>query len=304
MNSFLGELLIDPVSGDPLTVDAGKHQIINSRRDITYEIDQDVPVLLPDKPVNIPQPSPIHADYNTHFDYIDHYKRDAEYFDYFKTRTSAEERHEERRLHETILSNLPSGINTVLDVGCGNGWVAAELCRRDIQVISMDISTRNPIKSLQNTPSKNHAGLVADVYHLPIKSKSIDCVIAAEIIEHTPDPRLFIEQLLKVVKPGGRIIITTPYNETIKYHQCVHCNRPTPSHAHLHSFNENNFDHFLPSSGINWSYQIFSNRYLHKVRSNLFLGKTSHRSWFKTDALVNRLFPQKASRFLIRIDKE
>ena len=40
----------------------------------------------------------------------------------------------------------------ILDVGCGNGWLASSVLSNGVKVISMDISTVNPSKALKNQP--------------------------------------------------------------------------------------------------------------------------------------------------------
>ena len=57
------------------------------------------------------------------FNYIEHYKIDAEEFDYFEERTGATE-DDERRVREYILSRISEKDNTILDVGSGSAWVA------------------------------------------------------------------------------------------------------------------------------------------------------------------------------------
>ncbi len=59
------------------------------------------------------------------FNYIDHYKKDAVEFDYFEERKGATA-HDERRVREYIISKIPKSVNSILDVGCGKGWVAKE----------------------------------------------------------------------------------------------------------------------------------------------------------------------------------
>ena len=71
-----------------------------------------------------------------------------------------------------------------------------------------------------------------------LSPESFDIIVASEIIEHVYDPKMFIDCLLDILKPSGKIIITTPYNEKIPLSLCVHCNQLTPGNAHLHSFNE------------------------------------------------------------------
>jgi len=300
MKPFLKEILADPVTQGPLDLDQDIQKLINRSNRASYEIREQVPVLLPRRYENVPTPSPLHKDTQTTFDYIDHYMRDAEYFDYFREPQGKEDEHEVRRLHEAIIGELPPDTGRVLDVGCGRGWVAQALCPQGKEVISMDVSTRNAIETLKRIPESNHSALVGDVYHIPLQSDSVDAAIASEVMEHTPDPQLFLKQLLRVVRPGGKVIVTTPYNEKIKYHLCVHCNRPTPGHAHLHSFNEQNLQHYLPETDLKWNYRIFSNRYLHKVRSHLFLGLFSFKVWRRIDAFFNKIVPA-PSRFLVTI---
>ena len=77
------------------------------------------------------------------FNYIDHYKKDAVEFDYFEERKGATE-HDERRVREYIISKIPKNVNSILDVGCGKGWVAKEFLPKGKTVVSLDISVTNP----------------------------------------------------------------------------------------------------------------------------------------------------------------
>lgn len=59
-----------------------------------------------------------------------------------------------------------------------------------------------------------HADLrLGELYHLPFLSDEFDCVVAGELIEHMEDPAGFIRELLRVVKPGGWLAISTPHKE-------------------------------------------------------------------------------------------
>ena len=62
---------------------------------------------------------------------------------------------------------------------------------------------------------------------------------------------LFIEKLIEKLKTGGKLIITTPYNEKLEYYLCVHCNLPTPKNAHLHSFNKQNIKEIISNKLLN-----------------------------------------------------
>jgi len=300
MNKFLLDLLVDPISKEPLELADGR--LFSKSKAHFYEIIEGVPILLPKKPLAVSSRGAIHQSAKTKFDYQDHYQKDAEYFNYFKPFEDGATIHENSRLHQMILNRVPKKAALILDVGCGNGWVANYFANRDQRVISMDISTKNPIQVHQKNNHNRHAGLVGDVFNLPIKSKSVDCIIAAEIMEHVPDPKQFIASLFRILKPGGRLIITTPYDEQIEHYLCVHCNHPTPRHAHLHSFNEQNIGQFLPNEVNAVATTKFSNKALIKLRSHFVLKFVSFNIWKIVDNLANTLLP-KETRFLIEINQ-
>ena len=154
------------------------------------------------------------------FDYVEHYKIDAEEFDYFEERTGATA-HDERRVHEFILSKIKSNTCNILDVGAGSAWVANHFRNSDVKVASLDISLVNVKKAKSIVPVENHTQIVADSFKLPFASDSFEAVIASEIIEHVVDPKMFVEELFRVVKPSGNLIITTPYKEKFRYYLCV-----------------------------------------------------------------------------------
>ncbi len=296
---FLENLLIDPESGEPLIYDSAA-EILKNKAGYIYSIKGDVPVLLPSKIKTNLAIDDLHNNFSSAFDYIDHYTTDAETFDYFKSHDSAVTRDEINRLEQTIASQVPDNAKLILDVGCGNGWVANKFAKTQ-NVISMDISLKNAAAVQAKTNSNNHSGLVADVYHLPLKPNSIDCIIAAEVIEHVIDPKLFIEKLYHVLKPSGTLIITTPFKEKIEYYLCVHCNRPTPKNAHLHSFDEEKMLLNIPKDSI-IEISTFSNKWMLKLRSFLITRFLPLNGWNLTDKLANKILPAPL-RLMVKIKK-
>ncbi len=301
MQTLLESILADPGTGGRLQWDAGAKHWINPLSFAAYSVREGVIDLRPKIPLVKPQLPELHRRYGTSFEYLEHYQRDAEVFDYTEPPADAATRHENRRLHQRILEALPQKAELVLDVGCGNAWLAEALLPKGKTVLSMDISTANPQKALQRFPSERHIGLVADAYHLPILPGSLDAIVTSEIMEHVPDPKLFIEKLTAALKPGGVLVITTPYDEQRQYHLCVHCNRPTPSHAHLHSFSEANIGEFIPES-IGYETRAFHNTYLLRLKSHLIFRWLPHWTWKVKDAAWNNLFG-KPTRFLIRLTR-
>jgi len=301
-HSFLNNLLTDPLTKKPLIFNNKANTLSDGTSNNTYPIIESVPQILVDESYYIAQSS-LHKTLETEFKYRDHYQKDTVSFNYFEKNVPNVSKNELTRLHESIVAEVSKEMTTILDVGCGGGWVSKKLVPLGKKVISMDISSSNPINSVKEMQHKNHAGLTADVYHLPIKEGSIDCIIASEIIEHVAIPDTFISHLLKVLKNNGKLIITTPYDEIIEYNLCTHCNKPTPRFAHLHSFNENNIQKIIPQEGITWSYKKFSNKYLIKARSYILLKYLPFKVWKLIDKLFNKLLPQ-PTRLQIVIQKD
>jgi 2-polyprenyl-3-methyl-5-hydroxy-6-metoxy-1,4-benzoquinol methylase/uncharacterized protein YbaR (Trm112 family) len=301
MYSFLFELLRDPITNEPLYFDIEKEILIGSYSRKEYPVIQGVPkILMPDnQSIN---KSKVHSDFGTRFDYSNHYQIDSEVFDYSEKNIAGVTKDEYKRLRESIKREIPGNIEIILDVGCGGGWVSNTFLKEGKKVISLDISDNNPIKAIKESEHINHAGLIADVYNLPFNENSIDCIIASEVLEHVSDPKRFIENLIKVLKPNGVIVLTTPYNEKIIYQLCVHCNKLTPQHAHLHVFNENNISIFIPLKGVTWTSKNILNKFLLKSRFYLILNFLPFQIWRIIDLIANKIL-NKPTRLLISIKK-
>jgi len=236
------------------------------------------------------------------FNYIEHYKTDAEVFDYYEERKGATG-HDERRVHEYIENMTGKNARTILDVGCGSAWAAKRFLAINKTVFSFDISEINVKKAVTLFHDEKHAGLVGDSFRLPLKSNSIDCVIASEIIEHVTDPAAFTRELFRVVKPGGELIITTPYKEVLRYSLCIHCNQKTPVNAHIHSFDEKKLAGFITGGEcVKKEWKIFGNKLLIFLRTYALLQFFPFPLWKLTDKAAN-LFFNKPAHILIKYVK-
>ena len=165
-------------------------------------------------------------------DYKNHYKKDAELFDYFENNKYDNDYN--KRLHSFIINFVKNNNNNILDVGSGGGWTAWKLKHKG-NLFLTDLSHKNLCLIKKE---KNIESVVADAIALPYKENSFDYIIISEVLEHINEPNKVIGGgVIALLKKCGKIIITTPYNEKIKYNLCVHCNQITPTNAHLHSFN-------------------------------------------------------------------
>ena len=93
----------------------------------------------------------------------------------------------------------------VLDIGGFDGYWAASLEAAECYLIDVDPQPAYPRVRYMR----------ADGLRLPFKSAVFDVVFAIEVIEHVPDERRLINEAVRVLRPRGRLILTTP-NDTIR----------------------------------------------------------------------------------------
>lgn len=95
----------------------------------------------------------------------------------------------------------------VLEAGGGLGMYAAQMSERfRARVELFDIE---PERTLQARAATPHA-IVAAAEHLPYASNRFDTVLSNEVLEHVRDDRLALQEMLRVLKPGGRAVIFCP----------------------------------------------------------------------------------------------
>lgn len=118
-----------------------------------------------------------------------------------------------KALSKVIINHKPLN---VFDAGCGNGFIAGSLLKMGHRVTGCDSSTQGIDWALSTYPEGRFE--VCSVYDKLSEKfgSNYDVVISAEVIEHLYIPRLFALNLFELLKPGGWLIITTPYHGYFK----------------------------------------------------------------------------------------
>jgi len=97
---------------------------------------------------------------------------------------------------------------TVLEIGSGEGYGMRELVPNAEKYIGIDKYNTNIPSDLQKsdvTFLKSEVPPLTD-----IEEKSVDCVVTFQVIEHIYDDEFFLQEIHRVLKPGGKLILTTP----------------------------------------------------------------------------------------------
>ncbi len=100
----------------------------------------------------------------------------------------------------------------VLDLGCGNGSLSHQIAQQGYEVVGVENSASGIVYASQNFPECSF--IQGSIYELPYSELEgkFDIVISAEVIKHLLYPRELIRAAKKCLKPGGKLIITTPYH--------------------------------------------------------------------------------------------
>jgi len=106
----------------------------------------------------------------------------------------------------------------ILDLSCGEGEVIGALTRRGFQVEGThfkedDYILRRPHPVLKT--AKIHKGVDLGKV-LPFDDESFDVVLATEVMEHLADHPTFVREAGRILKPGGRLVLSTPNIHRLK----------------------------------------------------------------------------------------
>lgn len=117
-----------------------------------------------------------------------------------------------------VLKNLfPDKAARFLDFGCGKGIITEKIrqLRPKYVIHGVDISPKALTiakKRIKNGKFK----LVNQSQHIPYPANSFDIVLASDVLEHIYDTETAFGELARVLKPGGTLIISVPYNGKLK----------------------------------------------------------------------------------------
>jgi len=92
----------------------------------------------------------------------------------------------------------------VLDIGCGDRWLEPLVAGRGHYIGLDSLATGAALYGAR--PS-----VFGDASRLPIADASIDTVVFFEVLEHLEDPREALEEIARVLRPGGRLLLSMPF---------------------------------------------------------------------------------------------
>ncbi|HEY6836883.1 MAG TPA: class I SAM-dependent methyltransferase [Gaiellaceae bacterium] len=98
--------------------------------------------------------------------------------------------------------------NRVLDAGCGTGYGSDLLAEAATEVVGVDV---DPGAFADRKPRRSNVSLtVADLRALPDELGRFDAVVCFEVLEHLDDPDPALDGLVRVLAPGGILVVSSP----------------------------------------------------------------------------------------------
>lgn len=125
---------------------------------------------------------------------------------------------------------------TVLDLGCGSNKTIPE-------AIGVDMVPKDEVIGTLSTNPKSSADVTADVSQpLPFDDNSVDTIIARHVLEHLLDHIQSLVNWIKVLRPGGRLLLAVPNQDLIS---------SIPMNIeHVHAFNPQSMHTLLTALGL------------------------------------------------------
>ena len=101
---------------------------------------------------------------------------------------------------------VPRGARRVLDLGCSTGALGADLRKRGAEVVGVEHDPR----FAREAERRLDRVVVADAAALPGDLGRFDCVVAADVLEHLPDPWTALRDAAALLEPGGAVVVSLP----------------------------------------------------------------------------------------------
>ena len=105
------------------------------------------------------------------------------------------------------------GVSSICDLGCGNGHITGRLAKLGYQVTGVDASSSG-IQIAQRTYP--HVNFVEALIDRELSLGQFDLVVSSDVIEHMYRPSDLLDAARSLLKPGGQILLGTPYHGYLK----------------------------------------------------------------------------------------
>ena len=129
----------------------------------------------------------------------------------YQTFTEYERAEDFKRLAFIVsqITGLAAGPLRILDIGCGNGNISLALGSLGHEVVGVDIDNESIAIASGRNPFGHVSFRQTDVASMDL-SDTFDAIVCSEVLEHLPDPGSLVVSAHRLLRPGGKLIVTVP----------------------------------------------------------------------------------------------
>lgn len=117
---------------------------------------------------------------------------------------------QERRYSMILAAAETRAQGMILENGCGVGMYLSRLAPNARFAVGIEVERPRGVEALAITDRDRGAVLNAVGEHLPFENDSFDLILSHEVVEHVQDDRLYTHEMVRTLKPGGRIVLFCP----------------------------------------------------------------------------------------------
>src|SRR5436190_228417 len=156
-------------------------------------------------------------------------------------------------IHDGIVELIPDGTR-VLDIACGAGVLCRKIKRARLaaRVLGIDFSEYMIARNKEHDSDLGIEYRCVDIRTaLSTVEQEFDVVCMCEILEHLDEPEEVVASAFKLLKPGGRFILTCPHDNSI------------PDHEHVRVWGHDDLFHLLATYAREVTFVHFPPPYFH-----------------------------------------
>ena len=139
------------------------------------------------------------------------------------------------------LLNVPKG-NRILDAGAGEQQYK-QYCSH-LNYVSQDFNEYDGVGDNEGLQTGkwdvSKTDIISDIVEIPEKDASFDTIICTEVFEHIPDPIAALDELYRLLRPGGELILTAPFASLTHFAPFHYCT----------GFSKYWYEYHLPKTGF------------------------------------------------------
>ena len=104
---------------------------------------------------------------------------------------------------------VPEPGEVILDAGCGTGIFTTDILEAGARVVGLELALAMLRRAKTKCPGRTFQSVLGDMQRLPFADASFHKAISITAIEFIQDARIAVEELFRVTKPGGSIVVAT-----------------------------------------------------------------------------------------------